>query len=204
MKFSGDIDMDLCHTKKVQCYYGYQSMLFLWQHICNTLSNFLTYCNRTQKLFNQSSSNFQRKEILSSPSLTIVMLLWTSTIVVSIATHLQYPVKFLIYVNVTYRLFDESSWNFEEIWVWISPVLRSYLLQKRSIKAVSMATCSNILSAFLHIYCNELKNYSINLHQIFRANRYCPLLHWELHGNYRYQSIWFLWQKIALWRAEVV
>ena len=28
---------------QVQCYHGYQSMLYLWQHIGNTLSNLLTY-----------------------------------------------------------------------------------------------------------------------------------------------------------------
>ena len=100
--------------KKGQSYYGYQPILFLWQHICNTLSNFLTYCSITQKLFHQSSSNFQGKAILSSPSLTIVLLLWVSTNVVSMATYLQYSIKFLIYFNVTYRLFDESSWNFQE------------------------------------------------------------------------------------------
>ena len=109
MKFSGDIDMGVLPHKKGQCYHGYQSMLFLWQHICNTLSNFLTYCSITQKLFHQSSSNFQGKEILSSPSVTIVLLLWISTNVVSIATYLQYSVKFLTYFNVTYKLFDESS-----------------------------------------------------------------------------------------------
>ena len=46
---------------QVQCYHGYQSMLFLCQHICNTLSNLFTYCNITQKLFNQYSWNFQGK-----------------------------------------------------------------------------------------------------------------------------------------------
>ena len=83
----------------IQHYHGYQSMLFLWQHICNTLLNFLTYWNITQKLFNQSSSNFQGKEILSSLSLTIVLLPWVSTNGVSIATyiynilHVQYSIK---------------------------------------------------------------------------------------------------------------
>ena len=66
--------MEFCHTKKDSvtmdinqcCFYG---------NIFAILSNFLTYCNITQKLFNQSSSNFQGKEILSSPSLTNVLLL---------------------------------------------------------------------------------------------------------------------------------
>ena len=32
----------------------------------------------------------------------------------------------------------------------------------------------------LHI-ATELKNYSINLHEIFRENRHCPLLHLQLY-----------------------
>ena len=130
--------------------------------------------------------------------------------------YLKYSVKFLIYFNVTYRLLVESSWNFQETWVWISSVLRSNLLQKRLINAVSMATCSNILSAFLHIATNSksiqsifikfyreaqhigtsawVGNIIIIIIIIIIINRHCPLLHWELHGYYRYQSMWFLWE----------
>ena len=83
---------------QVHHYHGYQSVLFLWQHNCNTLWNLLIYCNITQKLFNQSSWNFQGKQILSSPSLPIALLLWVSTNVVSIATYLQYSVNFLVFL----------------------------------------------------------------------------------------------------------
>ena len=52
IKFSGEINT-------VNCYYGYQSVLFLWQHICNTLSNlfdiFLCNLKTIQSIFMKCS-----------------------------------------------------------------------------------------------------------------------------------------------------
>ena len=50
---------------------------------------------------------------------------------------------------------------------------------------------SAILSQILLHIATELKNYSINLHEIFRVNRYCPVLHSEVHCYYGYQSMLF-------------
>ena len=119
----------LPHSQVQHCH-GYQSVLFPWQHICNSLSNFLIYWNITQKLFNQSASNFQGKEILSSPSLLIVLLPWVSNNLVSIATyiynilHVQYSMKMdipfhqSIHLQLGRRLFMFSIW----IVRWHNPV----------------------------------------------------------------------------------
>ena len=37
----------------------------------------------------------------------------------------------------------------------------------------------------------------MNLDEIFRSDRYGPLLHLKVHRHYGYQSMWFLWQHLC-------
>ena len=37
----------------------------------------------------------------------------------------------------------------------------------------------------------------MNLDEIFRSDRYGPLVHLKVHRHYRYQSMWFLWQHLC-------
>ena len=61
MKFSGDIDMDLRHTYKCIVTMDINLYGFYGNISKNILSNLVTYYNVTQKLFDQSSWNFQGK-----------------------------------------------------------------------------------------------------------------------------------------------
>ena len=52
----------------------------------------------------------------------------------------------------------------------------------------------NINAIFCQIFSHItilLKNYSVNLYEIFRENRYCPLLQLQLYCYYGYQPMWF-------------
>ena len=85
----------------VHCHYGYQSMWFLWQHLCTTLSNLLT-CSDVTWNYSTYIHEISRGNRDCVPlHLDVHCYYGLLNCFVSMATYLQYSAKFISYFTVT-------------------------------------------------------------------------------------------------------
>ena len=152
--------------------------------------NFCTFLNVTQRIFDQSSSNFQDIWVYSSPTIKHTLLLWISTNVVSMATYLSH------FIKISY-IFDHNSKNIWSIFIKFSRYMGIVISYNQTyIVTMDIHQCcfyGNILvtfhQTFLHLWSLH-EEYLINLHEIFRVNRCCPILYSEVYFYYGYQLMW--------------